>query len=196
MLSPLRGAPRGLGPALGARPLRHRAGADGADVRAGLAQHAASRRRRVLAAGLVRRFAATDTLAFTAQMALILVAGSTLARAPLVRAAARRWLAARPQHDGAGRCAHGRRRDAGSACSTGASASSWARCWRAQIGARFSARGPQAGLPARRGRAGFVGLHRVARRARRAARRSRWPRPGRWACRCRSTRRSSRRSTS
>src|SRR5258705_705876 len=50
----------------------------------------------VLAAGWFGRFAATDTLAFTAQMALILVAGSTLARAPLVRGLLGR-LAARPR---------------------------------------------------------------------------------------------------
>jgi short-chain fatty acids transporter len=51
---------------------------------------------RVLASGWFARFAAADTLAFTAQMALILVAGSTLARAPLVRGLLGR-LAARPQ---------------------------------------------------------------------------------------------------
>lgn len=40
---------------------------------------------RVLAAGWFTRFAAGETLAFTTQMALVLVAGSALARAPAVR---------------------------------------------------------------------------------------------------------------
>ena len=110
---------------------------------------------RVLAAGWFGRFAATDTLAFTAQMALILVAGSTLARAPLVRGLLGR-LAARPRTTAAAAALT-------AAVAMLASILNWGfglivgAVLAREIGARFSAEGRKLDYPLVAA-AGFMGL--------------------------------------